>query len=165
MGRRLEHPRTILAVRIVLYLGLVVVLGTLAVGLVGYLFVVAAVGGIALLADIGPGALPLAGLTVGGLGIATLVGVGAAIAVRWAERRIVAADRRPDPVEDLTERYVAAEMDEIEFERQLEAVLTGESAVDDVESTSWVGRDRRGNNVLSSEGNCISDGANRRNDP
>lgn len=123
MGRRLEHPRAVLAVRVLLYLGLVAVLGTLAVGVVGYLVVVAAFGGIALLAGTGPGALGLLGLTVGGVGIAALVGVGAAVAVRWADRQVVAADRRPDPVEELAERYVAAELDEIEFERRLERAL------------------------------------------
>ena len=120
---KLEHPRTTLAVRILLYVGLVVVLGTLAVGMVGYLFVVAAVGGIAILAGSGTSTLALVGFAVGGVGIAVVVGVGTAVAVRWADRRVVAADRRPDPVEELTERYVDAELDEIEFERRLERAL------------------------------------------
>lgn len=123
MGGGFEHPRTILAVRVLLYFGLIVVLGVLAMGVIGYLFVVAAFGGIALLAGSSPGALPMVAMTLVGLVVATTVGLGTTVVVRWADRRVVAADRRPDPVEALTERYVAAELDEVEFERRLEGVL------------------------------------------
>lgn len=143
MSGGVRHPRTIFAYRLLLYLGLAVVLGTLAVGVAGYLLVVVAVGGLALLAGTGPGALTLVGVAAGGVGIAAVVGVGTAVAVRWAEHQVVAADRRPDPVEDLAERYVADELDEIEFERRLESVLAQESAVEDAESKSWAGRTRR----------------------
>lgn len=106
-----------------LYLGLAVLLGTLALSMAGYLLVLVAVAGFSVLAGTGPTALSLAGLAAVGIVLFGVVGFGSVVSVRWIENRVEVADKRPDPVEELRERYLAAELDEFEFERQLERVM------------------------------------------
>jgi membrane protein implicated in regulation of membrane protease activity len=130
MTEPVRHPRTLAAFRAALYLFAALVGGLLAllgVGVLGALLVVAVVG-VATTGDVNL-------LAIGGLGVVTLVLVAASllavsVGTRSVERRVRRADRRPDPVEELTEAYVADDVDEAGLERGLEGLLddTGDGA-------------------------------------
>lgn len=126
MTRGVRHPRAVGAIRALLAIGLAVFLGVVGLSVVGMLFVFVTVGSLAAIAGVGVDALALAGVATVAIVLAGIVATGAVVAFRRAERRVIAADSRPDPVETLTERYVAADLDEREFERRLGHVLADE---------------------------------------
>jgi hypothetical protein len=121
-----RHPRTLAAFRTVLY----AVVAVAVVGLVGVGLAVVGVGvvvaGLSLLLTGDANVFGLALLVAGGLvpvALAAVVGVGA----HRLDRRVTAADRRPDPLAELQARYVAGELDEVTFEHRVERLLAGES--------------------------------------
>lgn len=126
MDREVRHPRVIGAIRALLSVGLAIGLGILALSVVGFLFVLVGIGGVAVLAGVSVDALSLLGVAGVAIVLAGTVGVGLVYAFRWADQRIVEADKRPDPVDELAERYVAADLDEHELERRLGHVLADE---------------------------------------
>lgn len=124
-----RHPRTLAAFRTVLYAAVAVAV----VGLVGVGVAVVGVGvvvaGLSLLLTGDANVFGLALLVAGGLApvaLAAVVGVGA----RRLDRRVTAADRRPDPLAALQARYVDGEIDEVTLERRVERLLVGESLAD-----------------------------------
>lgn len=127
MSHRVRHPRLLAAFRTALYLTVgTVTLGValLALATVGF---VVSVGALALLvgqADV------LAVLVLSGLVVATTAGLvwGLVAAARYLDREVTAADREPDPVEQLKERYVEGDVDEAELERRLERALGPDAA-------------------------------------
>ncbi|AUV80281.1 hypothetical protein C2R22_00220 [Salinigranum rubrum] len=130
MDSEVTHPRTLALFRAVLYLAtFVAALGLVGVGLsvLGAAFVLA---GVSLFLTGDANALGLALLA--GTGLVTTVGlaVGVAFGARRVDRRVTDADRRPDPVEELTRQYVAGAIDERTFERRVERVLTGDATDD-----------------------------------
>jgi membrane protein implicated in regulation of membrane protease activity len=149
MTEPVRHPRTFAAFRAVLYLFAALVGGLLAllgVGVLGALLVVAVVG-VATTGDVNL-------LAVGGLGVVTLVLVAASllavsVGARSVERRVRRADRRPDPVEELTAAYVADDVDEAGLERGLEGLLddTGADASRATDRTRVGTRRRRARTV------------------
>lgn len=126
MDREVRHPRVIGVIRTLLSVGLAIGLGILALSVVGFLFVLVGVGGVAVLAGVSVDALSLLGVAGVAIVLAGTVGVGLVYTFRRADQRIVEADKRPDPVEELAERYVAADLDEHELERRLGYVLADE---------------------------------------
>lgn len=130
MDSEVTHPRTLALFRAVLYLAtFVAALGLVGVGLsvLGATLVLA---GVSLFLTGDANALGLALLA--GTGVVTTVGlaVGVAVGARRLDRRVTDADRRPDPVEVLTQQYVAGDIDERTFERRVERLLLGEAADD-----------------------------------
>ena len=119
-----EHPRAVLLVRAGLYLAAAATLGALVAATLGVLGVLAAFAGVAALVGAGaiPGAVPLG---LGGLAVALSLTAGmvVVVGVRRLDARVAAAAERPDPVDRLQDRYVNADIDEVEFERRLERLL------------------------------------------
>lgn len=122
MDSSVRHPRTLALVRTTLYLATLLLVAAIALTALGYLGVVAAVGGIAVLFG---GADPVALVVLAGLGFAgaAVAGGGVLVAARRLDAVVTAADARPDPVEALKRAYVRSEVDEDEFERRVERLL------------------------------------------
>ncbi len=126
MDSEVTHPRTLALFRAALYLAaFVAALGLVAIGL-SVLGVTLVLAGLSLLLTGDANALGLALLA--GTGLVTTVGLAVVVAVsaRRLDRRVTEADRRPDPVEELTQQYVAGDIDERTFERRVERLLLGD---------------------------------------
>lgn len=123
MAERVKHPRTMAAVRVSLYL----VAAILGVGLAGValasLLFVFVFGSVALAVGGDVNVLTVAGLV--GLVIAVSITLlsGLFVAVRRVESAVREADREPNPIAVLRDRYVTDEIDERELERALDKVL------------------------------------------
>lgn len=126
----LRHPRAVAALRTALYVGMAVLLVLVVFGLLAFLGALAAVGG--LLSLLGEGSLLVVGVVgVFGVVLVTATVGGVVFGTRRLERRLVDADRRPDPLEAVKERYVGDDIDEVELEDRLEAVLGDEFSDDE----------------------------------
>lgn len=118
----LRHPRAVAAFRVALWLVVATALFVVAVASMGVLGVLAIVVGT--LAAVGQGGLLGVGwLALAGVALVGATAVGSVVGARRLERRVVDADRRPDPVAVAKERYVRDDIDEVELEAQLERVL------------------------------------------
>lgn len=132
MDGDVRHPVAVRLFRAALYLCAAAVVATLAATTVGYLGMLAVLSSaVAVLTGdphLAASALFGAGgvLVFGSLGLATLA------AARRVDRRVTAADARPDPVERLERRYVRDDVDEREFERELERTLARRRAGEEV---------------------------------
>jgi uncharacterized membrane protein YccC len=127
MDAEVNHPRTLRLFRVALALAtaaaLVVLVG-LGLSVLGATFALA---GFSLLLTGDVNALALALLAGTGLVAALALSVGVVVGARRLDRRVTDADRRPDPLDDLTRQYVEGTIDERTFERRVERVLVGDA--------------------------------------
>jgi hypothetical protein len=130
MDSEVTHPRTLALFRAVLYLAVfAAALALLGVGL-SVLVATVVIAGVSLLLTGDPNATSLALLA--GAGLLTTVGLAALLAfgARHLDRRVTAADRRPDPLDVLSQQYVDGVIDERTFERRVERLLDPEPPLD-----------------------------------
>lgn len=131
MDSEVTHPRTLALFRVVLYLAVfAAALALLGIGL-SVLGATVVIAGLSLLLTGDPNATGLALLA--GTGLLTTVGVAALLALgaRHLDRRVTAADRRPDPLDELSRQYVDGVIDERTFERRVERLLDPDHPSDD----------------------------------
>lgn len=137
MSPQVAHPRALAAVRFVLAVVGGVVTAVVLAATLGFLFVVGFFG--VLVAVLTAESVLVPALVLSGAGLALAASLLGALlfGLRRVERAVVRADRVPTPVEVVRGRYVAGELDEHGLERELEAVLDGETP-------AGVGRHRPG---------------------
>lgn len=126
MGETVRHPRALAAFRVVLYAAAAVLVVGFAGVTVAFLLAFLTVTGLAMLVNGTVNVLAVV-LVVGLVAVTFgLFAGGLVTGARRVERLVREADRVPDPVEQLKQRYVDAEFGEAEFERRL-AVLLAEA--------------------------------------
>lgn len=127
MSPQVAHPRALAAFRLLLVVARLVVTAVVVAATLGFLFVVGFFG--ALVAVLTAESVLVPTLVLSGLGLAAAGSALGAVffALRLVERTVVRADRVPTPVEVVHRRYVDDELDERGLERELEAVLDGET--------------------------------------